>query len=38
MLIIDVIYARLAVKSFTTSVKLIEKSAGALRSAFMSRR
>jgi RpiR family carbohydrate utilization transcriptional regulator len=35
MLIIDVIYARLAVKSFATSVKLIEKSAEALRNAFM---
>jgi DNA-binding MurR/RpiR family transcriptional regulator len=35
MLVIDVIYARLAVKSFDTSVKLIEKSAGALRNALM---
>jgi DNA-binding MurR/RpiR family transcriptional regulator len=35
MLVIDVIYATLAVKSFATSVKLIEKSAGALRNAFM---
>jgi DNA-binding MurR/RpiR family transcriptional regulator len=35
MLVIDVIYARLAVKSFDTSVKLIEKSAGALRTALM---
>jgi RpiR family carbohydrate utilization transcriptional regulator len=35
MFIIDVIYARLAVKSFATSVKLIEKSAEALRNAFL---
>jgi hypothetical protein len=34
-LAIDVIYARLAVRNFSTSVKLIEKSADALRSAFM---
>ena len=34
MFIIDIIYARLAVKSFSTSVKMIEMSAGSLRNAL----
>ena len=35
MFIIDIIYARLAVKSFSSSVSMIEKSAFSPRGAFM---